>query len=198
MPSKSWQTLGTGNILGYLRADMKRASSSAWVMGPWIDAFFANVLIESLPAALVLRVVTRPLEGASPSFAEHALGARECLDARPHTATKLLANLHAKVIIFDDELVYCGSANWYRYSLEDSREIVLRGSVSDAKWLLDEMQVIWEQAVVSPQLKRTPKRREVTDGYSKEVIDPLAEAKLKEVPGSFVLRAPPRGSKQRR
>jgi hypothetical protein len=192
MPSSAWRTLGTDSVLGYLRADLKRASSSAWVLGPWIDAFFAQLLASSLPPAIKLRVVTRPPSGANSSFVEHAIAARACLTERPNTIVKLLDNLHAKLVVVDEEIVYCGSANWYRYSLEASREIVLRGPVASAFGLLDEVQVIWDLAADAPLIEHSSKTRATAAGYSQEVIDPVAAAKLKEVPGSFIIGRPPR------
>jgi phosphatidylserine/phosphatidylglycerophosphate/cardiolipin synthase-like enzyme len=126
MPSNNWRTLGTANILGFLRADLKRASSRVWVIGPWIDAYFAQVVVDSLSVNTELRVVTRRPSGAGPSFREHAIAATACFGDRPNTTVRLLASLHAKLVIIDKHYVYCGSANWYRYSLEQSREIVLR------------------------------------------------------------------------
>jgi hypothetical protein len=188
MQSSAWRTLGTDSILGYLRADLKRASSSAWVLGPWIDAFFAQMLTSSLGSAVKLRVVTRPPSGASSSFVEHAIAARAYLAERPNTSVKLLANLHAKVVVIDEEIVYCGSANWYRYSLEESREIVLRGPVASAFALLDQIQVIWDQAADAPLIGHPSEAKAAAEGgYTQEVIDPVAAAKLKEVPGSFVI-----------
>ncbi|WP_426746280.1 phospholipase D-like domain-containing protein [Myxococcus faecalis] len=192
MPLSSWQALGTGDVLGHLRADLKKASSSVWVIGPWIDEFFAQVLVTALPASTALYVVTRPPSGANSSFGEHALSARASLEARPNTVVKLLVNLHAKVIVVDEQIGYCGSANWYRYSLEESREIVLRGPVASTSGLLDEVQVIWEQAEDAQPVQRSLTTRSAANGYTKEVIDPVAEAKLKEVPGSFVLNRKPR------
>jgi PLD-like domain len=192
MQSSTWRTLGTGNIVGYLRADLKRASSSAWVLGPWIDAFFAQLLASSLPPATKLRVVMRPPSDTNSSFVEHANAARACFTERPNTVVKLLTNLHAKLVVIDEEIVYCGSANWYRYSLEESREIVLRGPVASASGLLDEVQVIWDQAADAPLIKRPTKTEATAEGYTREVIDPIAAAKLREVPGSFVISRPPR------
>jgi len=191
MPSNDWRTLGTANILGFVRADLKRASSCVWVIGPWIDAYFAQVVVDSLSVKTELRVVTRPPNGAGPSFREHAIAARACFQERPNTTVRLLANLHAKLVIIDRHYVYCGSANWYRYSLEESREIVFRGPVEGIHALLDEVQVIWDEAELEPSMEQ-PKRTERTaHGYMQEVVDSAAEAKLKEVPGSFILRRPP-------
>jgi phosphatidylserine/phosphatidylglycerophosphate/cardiolipin synthase-like enzyme len=190
MQSSDWRTLGTANILGFLRADLKRASSRVWIIGPWIDAFFAQVVVDSLSVKTELRVITRPPSGANPSFREHAIAARACFRNRPNTTCKLLATLHAKLAIIDDHCFYCGSANWYRYSLEESREIVLRGPSGGIHALFDEIQVIWDDAELDPS-REQPKRAERTaNGYMQEVLDPAAEAKLKEVPGSFILRRP--------
>jgi hypothetical protein len=157
------------------------------VVGPWIDAFFAEFLLGVLPTSTQLRVLTRPPSGADAGFAEHAIAARVCLETRPGTIIKLLNNLHAKVVVIDEGTVYCGSANWYRYSLEESREIVLRGSFENAPGLLDEIQVLWEQAVQGALSERPANTTAMTKGYTQEVIDPVAQAKLKEVPGSFVI-----------
>ena len=95
-------------------------------------------------------------------------------------------------MIVDERIVYCGSANWYRYSLQESREIVVRGLVEGASGLLDEVQVLWDEAKPDPRAERSSRTETTANDYTKEVMDPVAEAKLKEVPGSFVLRRSPR------
>jgi hypothetical protein len=190
MSLNSWRTLGTANILGFLCTDLKGASLRVWVIGPWIDGFFAQKVVDLLPAKTELRVVMRPPNGADSGFREHAIAARACFEDRTNTVVKLLANLHAKLVIIDEQILYCGSANWYRYSLEESREIVLRGPVEDISALLDETQAIWDEAKSQPEMERR-KRTEITaHGYMEEVVDPVTEAKLREVPGSFILRRP--------
>lgn len=190
MPSNTWRTLGKGKILGYLRADLRQASSSVYIVGPWIDAFFAELVCDLLPVAINLRIVTRSPEGANAEFAEHATAACVRFETRPNTIVRLLPGLHAKVLTVDEEFFYCGSANWYRYSLEQSREIVLRGPLSAVDGLLDELELIWEQASAESLERQTKPRQELAaSGYTKEVIDPTAAAKLKEVPGSFILNS---------
>ena len=190
MRSSGWHALGTGDVLGHLRADLGAARTHALVVGPWIDAFFADALIAAIPGSVELRVVTRPMDATSAGFVSHAQAALERLEARPGTSIRFLASLHAKVIIIDDGIVYCGSANWYRYSLEESREIVLRGRVIDVPDVLDELQVIWDQAVGEP-LRFMPRGSpDVSDGCREEVLDPVAAAKLREVRGAFVIKPP--------
>ena len=188
MSSNAWQTLGKGSVLGHLRADLKRASVEVWVVGPWIDAFFARILAGSLPAAPELRVITRPLRGASVDFRAHASAARLYFEERPKTVVKLLGALHAKVIVIDETVVYCGSANWYRYSLEESCELVLRGPATGVDGLLDALQTLWEQATHEPLPEAPVEMSSTSAGYTKEIIDPIAAAKLEEVPGSFVIQ----------
>lgn len=188
MSSSVWQLLGTGSILGPLQVDLQRASMEVWVVGPWIDAFFAQILVGSLPAAPELRVITRPLHGASDSFKAHASAARLYFEERPNTVVKLLDALHAKVIVIDETVVYCGSANWYRHGLQESCELVLRGPATGVDGLLDALQILWEQATHEPQPEAPAEMRSTSAGYTEEILDPVTVAKLKEVPRSFVIK----------
>ncbi|MBK8751661.1 MAG: hypothetical protein IPL99_08410 [Candidatus Competibacteraceae bacterium] len=188
MSSSAWQMLGKGSVLGHLRADLRRASVEVWVVGPWIDAFFAQILVGSLYATPELRVVTRPLHGASVDFRAHASAARFYFEERPNTVVKLLDALHAKVVVIDETIVYCGSANWYRYSLEESCELVLRGTATGVDGLLDALQILWEQATHESLPEASAEMSTTSAGYTKEIIDPIAAAKLKDVPGSFVIK----------
>lgn len=192
MPSDGWQTLGKGDVLGHLRGDLKKAQHLVMIVGPWIDAFFAEAVVAALPAKVELRVTTRPATATSAPFAAHAAAAVQTLQRRPQTSVRTLATLHAKVVVVDERVVYCGSANWYRYSLEQSREIVLRGPLADVPGVLDELQVIWEQASIEAIAPVRPEPVVVHEGYQEEVLDPIAAAKLKAVPGSFVLSVPPK------
>jgi hypothetical protein len=132
----------------------------------------------------------RSPNGADSGFREHAIAARACFEDRTNTIVKFLANLHAKLVIIDEHIVYCGSANWYHYSLQESREIVLRGPVENISALLDEVQAIWDEAKSEPMMARRKGSEVTAHGYMEEVVDPIAEAKLREVPGSFILRRP--------
>ncbi|MCF8169364.1 MAG: hypothetical protein K9K38_16375 [Rhodoferax sp.] len=189
MQSSSWQTLGKGSILGHLTADVRKASAKVCIVGPWIDKFFADAVVAVLSKNIVLRVVTRPGSGATSSFLPQALASRAIFGSRVNTEIRLLDNLHAKLILIDDRLVYCGSANWYRYSLEESVEVVMRGPANEASGVLDQMQLIWEQSSVEDaKTSKTVNPLASSDGYREEVIDAIAAAKLREVPGSFVIR----------
>lgn len=194
MRSESWQALGTGNILAHVRKDLKAASKEVVIVGPWIDAFFAEAVLMGLHQKVNLRVITRPAEKSNDGFVEHAMAARATFMGRQKTEVKLLGSLHAKVITVDERIAYCGSANWYRYSLERSREIVLRGPITKSSDILDEVQTLWDQSKENDDdsvLPAIPSRK-IFQGYCDEILDPVAVAKLKEVPGSFVLHQPRR------
>jgi phosphatidylserine/phosphatidylglycerophosphate/cardiolipin synthase-like enzyme len=101
---------------------------------------------------------------------------------------RTLERLHAKCLLIDDRLCYVGSANWYRYSLETSLEIVLRGPLDSAPGLQQECEVLWEQA--TPFSIPTPPTATATSaatGITHEVLDPLAAQVLRENPKAFVL-----------
>lgn len=191
MPSINWRALGAGNLLGNLRSDLQKASKEVSIVGPWIDAFFAEVVIGATNSTLPIRILTRPLSSMSASFLEHATAARQRFKDRGNTEIRTLLHLHAKVILIDETIAYCGSANWYRYSLEESAEIVLRGDCQEVPTLLDELTSLWDQASSDdhiPTVVSSQPSVNTSEGYQDEVIDPIAAAKMAEVPKSFVLR----------
>jgi len=135
----------------------------------------------------------------SPGFLEHAQAARQRFADRGNAEIRTLHHLHAKVILIDGIIAFCGSANWYRYSLEEAAEIVLRGDGQEVPTLLDELASFWDQAIAE-NLEVPPSPSPLStarpEGYQDELVDPIAAAKMAEVPGAFVLRhKPPRGRK---
>jgi len=190
MPSTNWRALGTGSVLGYLRGDLKKAKKEVFIIGPWIDEFFADQLVLACPKKLNLKILTRPLEMMSQDFLNHARAAREIFKAYGSAEVRNSPVIHAKTIVIDESIFYCGSANWYRYSLEEGQELVLRGSIDNVPALLDEIRSIWDQGKSESLEKITNKGVSVTsqkNGYQEELLDPIAAKKLKTVPGSFVL-----------
>ena len=203
MPSPGWRVLGRDNLLGMLRADLKKARQCVVILGPWIDDFFALLVTSACPEVVHLRVVSRPLDGMDEGFIEHARVAWSVFHKRRHGEIRSHPRLHAKLILIDEALAYCGSANWYRYSLEQGMEVVLRGPIEAMPELLDEVASIWDMATPeSAGTVATVGRHEelgvVGQGYEKEVLDPIAAAKLEEVRGAFVLGDRKRGKARRR
>jgi phosphatidylserine/phosphatidylglycerophosphate/cardiolipin synthase-like enzyme len=57
-----------------------------------------------------------------------------------------ISSLHAKTIIIDDHILYYGNTNWYRYSLEKSLEITMRGDLSDFNGVMKLINEYWNEA----------------------------------------------------
>jgi len=73
--------------------------------------------------------------------------------------------------------------------------MVLRGPVQAVPSLLDELSSLWDQGRPEDLKGEPVKLLEPTttaEGYREELLDPIAAAKLAEVPGAFVLRRKPR------
>jgi phosphatidylserine/phosphatidylglycerophosphate/cardiolipin synthase-like enzyme len=130
----------------------------------------------------------------SHGFLERAQAARHRFTDRGKTEIRTLHQLHAKVILIDGIIAFCGSANWYRHGLEEAAEIVLRGDGQEVPTLLDELSSLWDQAATEDVQDSAPSASVSTansGGYKEEVVDPIAAAKIAEVPGAFVLRRKP-------
>lgn len=195
MPSTQWRALGPGSVLGALRADMKKALREVVIVGPFIDDYFAETAVASCPKSVQLRVLTRSPNAVDRSFMEHIETAIARFKERPLTEVRTLDRLHAKLVVIDEKIVFCGSANWYRYSLEEGLEVVLRGPIEEAPTLLDEVASLWDLAETnlrettesSTSTGRVAKVSRVSEGFRAETLDPIAAAKLASVPGAFVV-----------
>lgn len=187
MPSSGWRALGSGSILGHLRKDLKGARRQVRILGPWIDDFFADVVVNCLPATPALQVVSRPPGRVGGGFAARGREACALFLDRANTEIRLHDCLHAKVILIDETIAYCGSANWYRYSLEDGCEIVLRGATTLAPDLPDQAQTIWDAArPLGERPQRTTRPGQKVEGQRVE-LDPIAAEVVRTIPGVVVL-----------
>jgi phosphatidylserine/phosphatidylglycerophosphate/cardiolipin synthase-like enzyme len=111
----------------------------------------------------------------------------------PAFEVRTLESLHAKCVLIDDYLAYCGSANWYRFSLEKGCEVTIRGPAEAVSGLAAQLEELWGQ---SAELRRADTVRPPAGppaGIREEVIDPVAAAVLAADPKAFVL-----GKKRRR
>lgn len=190
MSSVPWRVLGPGSVLPRVLADIGKANREVVIVGPFIDHYFAGRVVEACPTNVSLRVLCRPYEAVSPDFAPQARAAVGCFLDRG-AEVRSIAGLHAKVVLIDDASFFCGSANWYRYSLEESLEIVVNGPVEILPALCDEVASLWDE---SEPLERSahPEQtgvRSTADGQPQEVLDPIAAAKMAEVRGAFVVGA---------
>jgi phosphatidylserine/phosphatidylglycerophosphate/cardiolipin synthase-like enzyme len=190
MSSSSFTCIGSGNILGYLRNDLREAKNSVIVIGPWMDDYFAEEVVKVAPSTLDSRAIVRPeaqmdsetwnrTEAALHLFSEHWTSFE----------AKVLDKLHAKILCIDGKTAYVGSTNWYRYSLEKSHEVVLRGPVDHIRGFDVELEGLWEKGeYFRHQSRAKAKDKPIPRGIDHEVIDPLAAKVLKQNPGAWVLR----------
>lgn len=192
MPCSGFTSVGAGRILPALRADLRRAQSSLWIVGPWLDEYFAGAVAEAAPRGreLDVRVLVRPeAEMAAEAWRHTRLGVGVVAKRWPGVECRALSGLHAKCIVIDRRVVFIGSANWYRHSVDSAIEVVVRGPLAKIVGLAEELAGLWGRAEV---VETAASAAEVAGGVSRrgaicELNDPLAERVLAQVAKSFVL-----------
>lgn len=137
--------LTKGQILPHLKEMILNAEESIFIVGPWLDAYFTRIIVDSLPSKEVeVKFVVRVDDGVIDTKTLSALNfARENLK---NFQAKSLENLHSKVILIDREIFFLGSANWYWYSLNQGVEVTVNGDISLLPELLQEMDQYWMDA----------------------------------------------------
>jgi len=168
---------------------LRKATSSVFLIGPWLDSYVAEQIVLHSSRHLQGRVLVRAEQQVEAEVWQEIVSGL-CKFARhwDHFEVRTLERLHAKCLLIDDRLAYVGSANWYRYSLETSLEIVLRGPLESIANLQPECEALWEQATpfVVPTLP-TAEASSESAGITHEILDPLAAKVLRENPKAFVL-----------
>ena len=196
MASGNFTCVGPGKALAYLRGDVRAATRSFFLIGPWLDSYVAEQIVLLAPRNLHARVLVRAKEQVEVEVWQEIVKAITKFAAHwSQFEVRTLERLHAKCALLDDRLCYVGSANWYRYSLETSLEIVLRGPLDSASGVQQECEALWEQASPFSTPGHAPAVAPPTEstGITHEVLDPLAAKVLRENPKAFVL-----GKKKRR
>ncbi len=186
MPSATFATVGTGELLAHLRGDLRKAKRSLWIVCPWIDGYFADEVAKVAAPTLSVRLAVRPQSAVEErSWSGIAAGAARL---RSHFAAfdiVGLARLHAKAIVIDEKIAYLGSANFYRYSLEQSWELVVRGPADQFGNLLQRLNGLFDQGV---RLKvEGAFTRQAGDGIEEEIIDPIVQKILAENPKAWII-----------
>ncbi len=192
MSSESFTSVGPGKALAHVRKDLRSAVKSVLLIGPWIDDYVAEQITLVASRDLNVRVLVRAERQVELEVWTRIAAALSVFAGHwPSFEARSLERLHAKCLLIDDQIAYVGSANWYRYSLEESAEIVLRGPVESVTGLQQDCECLWESAV--PIEARIGKDMPTATGITHEVLDPLAAAALEKNPKAFVL-----GKKTRR
>jgi phosphatidylserine/phosphatidylglycerophosphate/cardiolipin synthase-like enzyme len=189
MSPESFSCVGPGKVLAYVRADLRTAKQSLLLIGPWLDDYVAEQMSLVAPRSLAARVLVRSQRQVEPQVWERILAALSAF-ARHWSGfeARTLDRLHAKCLLIDERIAYVGSANWYRYSLEESLEIVLRGPVAEIAGFQQDCEALWEQAHPFEVASNTANiTAGPPTGITHEVLDPLAAKVLKDNPKAFIL-----------
>lgn len=189
MSYNSFTCIGSGKTLAYLRSDLKAASDTLVIVGPWIDDYFAHEIVLVTPSEIKMRILVRPEKQMEQEAWNRTSAALSIFDSHfEDFKAKGLYNLHAKFLIIDDAITYVGSANWYRYSLEKSIEVVLRGSTEIVHGLDIEFERLWNNAETILLNKEKPIAKIRSFGIDREILDPIAAQVLRDNPKAFFLR----------
>jgi phosphatidylserine/phosphatidylglycerophosphate/cardiolipin synthase-like enzyme len=154
-----------------------------------LDDYVAEQLLLVAPRNLSARVLVRSQRHVETEVWQRIVAALSAFAAHwSRFEARALDRLHAKCLLLDERVAYVGSANWYRYSVEESVEIVIRGPVAAIAGLQQDCEALWEQA----QLLEIPTPAAASPvvparGITREVLDPLAAQVLKDNPKAFVL-----------
>jgi hypothetical protein len=186
---ENFKCVGPGEALAYIRSDLRLAQVSILIIGPWLDDYFAKELVLASPKTLSARVLIRSRDQVDPEAWDRTMAALGILAG--HWAAcecRSLQLLHAKCLQIDKKTVYIGSANWYRYSLETSLEIMLRGALDSVEGGDTTLESLWDQGEPVEGLRkaRVVKSRPA-EGITHEVPDELAANVLRNIPSAFII-----------
>lgn len=190
MSSNGFTLIGPGKTLAYLREDLSRASKSLVIVGPWMDDYFAKQVVLVAPPDLDARAIVRAEQQMDSEAWQRTSAALSIFsDHWKAFNARTQERLHAKFLCIDDRIAYIGSANWYRYSLEESLEVVLRGPKNEILGFDEELERLWRNALNFRIHLRSDLSEESNGrGIDHEILDPIALKILKENPKAFILR----------
>lgn len=183
MSFSTYTALGLDRIMGNLRSDLKKATQSIMIIGPWIDDYFANEIISSAARSLNANLLIRDPNDVDKFSRERSHIALSIFKEHwPSFEVRTLEKLHAKMILIDNNILYIGSANWYRFSLESAREIVIRGPVESINGIQVEIKKLWRDGKPY-EFRTTATSDQEISGIPYEILDPLARKVIESIPG---------------
>lgn len=192
MSSRPFVAVGTAELLPWLKRDVRRAREELLVVCPWLDAFFAwsiaSVALRSLP----VRILMRPATQTDAVTWGHMLDAVATMqESFAAVQVRTLERLHAKCIVVDRATAYVGSANYYAFSLEQSREVTLRGPIDSVQGLAAELERLWcagSDLPLAPRRMSAPSRKAPvrSNRVAEEISDPVVARVLRENPKAWV------------
>lgn len=173
-------------MLAHLRGDLRKAKRSLWIACPWIDGYFADEVAKAASSTLSVRLAVRPRSAVEErSWSGIAAGAARLCEHFAAVQIVGLERLHAKAIVIDERIAYVGSANFYRYSLEKSLELVVRGPAEKFGDLLQHLGSFFEEG--TPLKIEGQFSPQASNGISEEVLDPIVRKILEENPKAWII-----------
>ncbi len=182
--SSNFKVIGKGKVLRYLRGHISNAKKSILIVGPWIDGYFVQEIIDSLPNKKIkVKFIVR-IDGME-EIDDKTLSALNLAQKNiENYEARTLPSLHSKVILIDNETFYLGSTNWYWYSLNESLELTIIGQTSTITGLTHELQEYWNKGTPISN-KEISKHDDVKP--MKDDIDELARKVLESNPKAFII-----------
>ena len=182
--SGNFKVIGKGKVLRYLRGHIAHAKESILIVGPWIDGYFVQEIIDSLHNNKIeVKFIVR-IDGLE-RIDDKTLSALNLAQKNiENYEAKTLPQLHSKVIMIDNETFYLGSTNWYWYSLNESLELTIIGQASTIPGLTQELEEYWKNSD-SISNKEISKHDDVNP--IKEDIDEYARKVLESDPKAFII-----------
>lgn len=175
MKNPALKLLTKGQIIPHLEESISKAADSIFLVGPWLDAYFTRLMVNSLVNEDVeVKFVVRMDEGVVDGKTLSALNlAHQKLG---NFQARSLENLHSKVILIDREIFFLGSANWYWYSLNQGVEVVIKGYADQLTGLVLELDKYWSEGSPIPveelkhykdftDIEKMSKSRELTNQW---------------------------------
>ena len=137
--------LTNGQLLPHLKDSISKAEQSIFIVGPWMDAYFARIVINSLiDKDIQVKFIVKVDDGV---IDKKTLSALYLTNQNLTNFQGLsLENLHSKIILIDQKIFFLGSANWYWYSLNKGIEVTVKGEISVLPSLITEVNKYWKDS----------------------------------------------------
>ena len=141
--------LSRDQLLPQLKESISHAEKSIFIVGPWLDAYFTRIIVDSITNKDVeVKFIVRIDQGVIDQKTLSALNlAHQNLK---NFQAKSLENLHSKVILIDNEIFFLGSANWFWYSLNKGVEVTITGPTAELQEIISEANQYWKDGSPIP------------------------------------------------
>jgi PLD-like domain len=164
MSSTGFTSIGTGEFLATLRGDLKGAANELFIICPLIEQMFALEVAKITLPSINVRILLRPRSSVDTAMWRHMQSAVNIFQAQfASSDVRTLDHLRANCIIIDHRIFYIGSVNFHGSSLNDSREIYLRGQMDKIDFLSSEAETLWKKGI---QYQAPPQNTSATTAKS--------------------------------